>query len=293
MKKWIALVLAALLLSGCQLASSETRESEMEDKLVGVFVTFESLDLEFDIEGYLQDNPGALAGENEIVLEPGEGREYGERLWAEVTEDGWSFPDRKGLVMGQMWKGDHWAGFSSGEFCDMKTNVNRTDALDSIEEEGTIYVPWGTEVMLYSNPVFMTPDGRYYTVQGNSVHSTMEGGSMSQSVNNESTWTEGDAEYTYSAKYTTTIQGATLAESVVLVWMSADHRELRRAEYVPGHMPESLTPEADAAYLIVEEQTGDTVARTLCQPGDDGIRVYYQGDALWCLPQFTEILWSE
>ena len=100
MKKLLALILAVLMLTGCQLASEEKNEDQFQDKLVGVLVTFEPLDLDFDIEGYLRDNPGVLKGE-EVVLEPGEGLEYGQRLWAEVTEEGWSFPGIEGTTLRQ------------------------------------------------------------------------------------------------------------------------------------------------------------------------------------------------
>ena len=60
MKKLIALLLALCMLTGCRLASEEKKEDRLQDKLVGVLVTFEPLDLDFDIEGYLRDNPGVL-----------------------------------------------------------------------------------------------------------------------------------------------------------------------------------------------------------------------------------------
>ena len=293
MKRIIALILAVLMLSGCQLASEEKREDQLQDKLVGVFVTFEHLDLEFDMEGYLSDNIDRIADGEEIVLEPGEGMEYEERLWAEVGEQGLRFPGYEGLVMGQVWKEDHWAGFSTEGFCEHKTHVNQTDTLDGIEEEGTVYVPFGTDVMFCANPIYMTADGKYYALRGDSFQSTIDSGSMSQSIQDEKTWTVDGEETVYSAKFTTTVQGVNLAEKVVLVQMSADHTELDRAEYLPGELPESVTPAADAAYIIVEEYTDGKVTRTLCQPGDEPIRVFYQSEQLWCLPEFMQVNWPE
>ena len=293
MKKLIAVILAVCLLSGCQLASGETKESPIQYKLVGVFVTFEHLDLEFDMEGYLNDNIDRIADGEEIVIGPGEGMEYEERLWAEVGERGLSFPGYEGLVMGQIWQEDHWVGFSTEGFCEHKTHVDRTDTLDGITEEGTVYVPFGTEVMLCSNPIYMTADGKYYAVRGDSFHSTIDSGSMSQSVKDEKKWTADETEFTYSAEFTTTVEGVRLADRVVVVQMSADHQELARAEYVPGEMPASITPEPGTAYLITEEYRGGEVTRTLCQPGDDPIQVFYQSEQIYCLPQFTEILWNE
>lgn len=294
MKKILALILAVCLLSGCQLASGETKESPIRDKLVGVFVTFEHLDLEFDMEGYLSDNIDRIADGEEIVLEPGEGMEYEERLWAEVGERGLSFPGYAGLVMGQVWQEDHWVGFSTEGFSGMKTTVEQTETLDSIAEEGTIYVPLDTDSFIfYSNPVYMTPDGAYYAQQGSGFSGDgMAIGGMSQSVKCEIKETQDGVEKVYSAEYTVRIEGVNLAEKVVVVQMSADHQELARAEYVTGEMPASITPEPGAAYLIAEEYADGEVTRTLCQPGDDPIQVFYQGEQIYCLPQFTEILWE-
>lgn len=292
MKKLIALLLALCMLTGCRLASEEKKEDRLQDKLVGVLVTFEPLDLDFDIEGYLRDNPGVLKGE-EVALEPGEGLEYGQRLWAEVTEEGWSFPGIEGMVMGQMRREDHWMGFSTEGFCEHKTKVERTDTLDAIDEEGTVYFPSGSEVQLCANPVYMTPDGAYYALQGSSFHSTVDSGSMSQSVSDEKTWNVDGQETIYRAKFTTTVQGVTLAEKVVMIWMTEDHQQIAREEYVPGQLPETLTPEEGAAYLIVEETAGETVTRQLCQPGDGQITVYYQSEHPWCLPDVVNVVWDE
>ena len=79
MKRIFALILLVCLLSGCQLASEEKHEDQRQDKLVGVFVTFEPMELGFDIEGWLNDNPGALK-DGDVTLEPGEGMAYQEKL---------------------------------------------------------------------------------------------------------------------------------------------------------------------------------------------------------------------
>lgn len=287
MKKLIALLLAAVLLAGCQLASEEQNETVMDDKLVGVFVTFDYLDLPFDMEGYIRDN-GMPQG---VVTD---GSAYEGRLYAELGETGWEFPGYEGLIMGQRWREDHWSGFSTEGFCGTDTRVSRTDTVDSIEETGTIYVPIGTqEFCYYCNPVYMTPEEEYYVVQGDSFSSSIDYGAMSMSVSKEQTWTEDDVTYTYSAKYTTRVEGVKLADKVTLIQMSADHKELSRAEYVPGDMPESITPVDGAAYLIVEEAAAGEITRTLYQPGDDSIKVFHKTDYVYCLPQFTEVNWPE
>ena len=291
MKKIIAIWLAVLMLTGCQLASEEKKEDRRRDKLVGVFITFVHLDLEFDIEGWLKDNPGALKG-GDVTLDGAETMEYAGKLPVTLGEEGWIVPGYEGLSMGRLRNGEAWLTVSSEGISGLSSHLATGDDGDSVKVEGTVYFPAGSQVMLCTNPVYMTDGGEYYVVQGQSFHSTVEdGGSMSQSVSDEKTWTVDGQETVYSAEFKTTVCGVAPAEQVVLVWMSEDHQVLSRAEYVPGELPETMTVAGD--YLIVEQIAGETVTRTLCQPGDEAISVYYQGEQPWCLPDYMEIHWSE
>ena len=291
MKRIIAVVLAVLMLSGCQLAREEKKEDWLQDQLVGAFVTFEHLELDFDIEGWLNDNPGALE-DGEVVLEPGQGNVYQERLIATETEDGWLVSGYEGLSLGWLRKGDYATPVFSEGVCEVSSHFMADDNGDAVAVEGTIYFPAGSEVMLCLNPVYMTEDGEYYVVQGQSFQSTVEkGGSMSQSVSDKKTWTEDGVETVCSAEFKTTVKGVSLAEKVVLVWMGAENVELSRMEYAPGELPESMTAAGD--YLIVEEIAGDTITRQLCQSGDETFTVYYQGEQPWCVPDVVTIHWPE
>lgn len=297
MKKLIALLLAAVLLTGCSLATDRTYEDKTgrEDKLVGIFVTFDHLDLPFDIEGYLSDNAHSFSDGEQVVISEGEASIYEGRLYAELSgEGGFRFPGKEGVYLCQMWEEDHWAGFATEGFNGVSTWVNRSDTLDSIEEEGTICVPRETtDFVFYCNPVYMTADEQYYVVQGDSFHAGTEVYGMSMSVDQNLTWTQEEEEYTYSAKYTVQVEGVDVADRVVLVQMSADHTELSRTEYVPDTMPEAVDPVDGAAYLIVEEYTGDAVRRTLNNPGDDPIKVFARTDSVYCIPQYTTVAWPE
>ena len=286
MKKLIALILAVCMLAGCQLASEEKKEDHYQDKLVGVFVTFEPMELGFDIEGWIEDN--GITDGAEISME--ESLQYQEKLPVTLSEEGWVVPGHEGISVGRYWNGEYWTGFSSEGICEMNSDIAAGDDGDNIKVEGTVYFPADAEVMLCTNPVYQTPEGEFYVVQGQSFHSNVGTGSMSQSVRDEKTWTENGTSHTFCAEFKTTVQGVALAEKVVLVWMDADHRELARTEYDPWDLPESI--EADCAYLIVEEIAGENIARTIYQPEDEQITVYYRGEQPWCMPKFTELLWA-
>ena len=289
MKKLIALILAVCMLAGCQLASEEKKEDPYQDKLVGVFVTFEPMELGFDIEGWIEDN--GITDGAEISME--ESLQYQEKLPVTLSDEGWVVPGYEGISVGRYWNGEYWTGFSGEGICEMNSNIAAGDDGDNIKVEGTVYFPADAEVMLCTNPVYQTPEGEFYVVQGQSFHSNVGTGSMSQSVRDEKNWTENGTSYTFCAEFKTTVQGVELAEKVVLVWMTADHTEVSRAEYDPNALPESVTPAEGAAYLIVEEIAGENITRTIYQPEDEQITVYYRGEQPWCLPDFAKILWNE
>ena len=289
MKKLIALILAVCMLAGCQLASEEKKEDSYQDKLVGVFVTFEPMELGFDIEGWIEDN--GITDGAEISME--ESLQYQEKLPVTLSDEGWVVPGYEGISVGRYWNGEYWTGFSGEGICEMNSNIAAGDDGDNIAVEGTVYFPADAEVMLCTNPVYQTPEGEFYVVQGNSFHSNVGTGSMSQSVRDEKNWTENGTSHTFCAEFKTTVQGVELAEKVVLVWMTADHVEVSRAEYDPDALPESVTPAEGAAYLIVEEIAGENITRTIYQPEDEQITVYYQDDQPWCLPDIMEIHWPE
>ena len=290
-----AVLTAIIMLTGCSLATDQTLSGEtgMQDKLVGVFVTTESLNL-FNMDAWLEDNAGKLSG-GEYILEEGEARAYEGKLWAELDGDGcWVFPGYEGSVIGQSWKEDHWANFVTGGFCGLDVNHISTNTHDGVEVEGTIYLPSdGEELILSCNPVYMTADGRYYATTGDSFHTSPETGGMTLTVSAEQTWTDGEESSTYSASFATCAEVVDVADRVVLVHMSADHQELRREEYTPDTLPESVGSADGAAYLIVEEYAAGTVRRTLNQPGDDPIQVYTRTEEYYCQIRYAEVNWGE
>lgn len=290
MKKIIAVILATLMLTGCQLASQETKKDAMNDQLVGVFLTLDHLELEFDMEGWLSDNPGALNGEK-VMLDPADAMAYSGQLPAVLSEEGLTVPGCEGLTILRILEEDYSTTQTSEGIVGVSSNIMAGDGGDSVEVEGTVYFPAESEVMLCANPVYMTQTGEYYVVQGNSFQSSLECGSMSHSIQDQRTWTVDGLETTQSAKFTVTVEGVSVAQKVALVWMSKEHQVLSRTEYVPGELPETI--EAAGDYLILEEIAMETVTRKIFQPGDETLTVYYQGDKPWCMPDFAEIQWND
>lgn len=297
-KRIFALVLALALLSGCTLATDETRQDEtgMQDKLVGVVVTIEYLDL-FDMDAWLADNADSLVDGGTLTVDEGEAAKYQNRIYAVMDEEGgYRFPGVDGIYLCQMWKEDHWSSFATEGFCQVHSKVNCSDTTDSIEQTATIYVPSDTkEAFFVSNPVYMTPDGEYYLVTGNGLSSEyIELSTMTQSICDEQTMTDSEGnEQVYSARFEISMTGVDVAERVVFIQMSADHQELSRAEYTPDTMPETIDPDEGSAYIIVEQYTGESITRTLNQPGSDKIEVFARTEKVYCIPVYTEVNWPE
>ena len=72
------------LLGGCQLAREDAGANAIQDRLIGVFVTTDYIDL-FDAEGYLNENLKGFQNGNVIV--DGDTRRYEGRLYG--TQPAW------------------------------------------------------------------------------------------------------------------------------------------------------------------------------------------------------------
>ena len=290
MKRIMAIILAVLMLAGCQLASEEKKDDRAQDKLVGMFLTFEHLNLDFDMEGLLEDHPEALHGDGVVVSDP-EFVQYAGKLPVTVSDDGWVVPGYEGLSFGRLVKEDYSTTIASEAVSEVNSTIATGDDGDLFQVEGIIHFPEESEVMFCCNPVYQTQAGEYYVVQGDSFQSQMGLGAMSQSITQEISWTVDGEKTSYAAEFTATAQGVTVADKVTLIWMSEDQQEISRAEYAPGQLPESARAEGEYL-LVVEENRGVILNRMLVQPGEEFITVYYKGEQPWCLPDTMEIIWE-
>lgn len=307
MKKLITLILVTcVMLTGCQLATDETNDSGLmnEDRLVGVVVTTEHLDL-FDIEAFLKDNPQALKGGSIGSVGP----EYQNRIYAQeeiehsTTEDGvpcttihYNFDHVEGI---QLLAYQTQTVLEDGSVLSETTVCSNTEGIYEARigngmNEGTIFVPEGEEAHFFTNPVYQDSDGRLYLVGGTGISNQNMTGSMWQTITEERTETENGQE-TASEEYgfKVCVTAVTVTERVAIVQMSPDNTMLDRQEFDPNEMPEELTPVDGCAFILVEEYAGDEVSRTMIEPDDRYITVYVKADQPYCVARGTEILWSE
>ncbi len=314
-KKLKSLCLSALLLlqltilsllSGCQLAIEEG-DMPTEDRLAGVFVTTEYLDL-FDMEAYVNDNLRVVGGE--IAVE-GNASEYYGRVYAEKTQTDehrieYEFTELNGfgyyslIELGEsMLDNYHYTGVDEG-ISDPKTHYKVTDEGEGVEMDGTLYFPAdGRAAVFYFNPVYQTPEGDLYvtTGQGFSADTMVEGQIYSQTMEEVTTITMNGEKESWSTSVTTNIEGIRLPEKYVLIYMDGNSQILRSQEYAPGNVMPEMTIPADTAYLILEAHKLDSegqpvVDREIVDRGEEHLSTFWINADGICIKGDTILTWN-
>ena len=293
--KWIALLLAMCLLSGCSLARPEAEEGNGlgQDRMIGVFITREYLDL-FDFESYLEDNLNTVMnGGGEISPEDVE--KYGGRLYAEKTDEGYDF-GIEGMgafcVQGEQDGVPYSASYNIGP---MSLNLHSTVTDEGTEWDysATVYVHCGGLEAFYTNPVFQDSEGRVYLTAGMGISSEIvDGSSMSQAMSSEYTISSEGETQTYSMRVEVTFMGAELPKSYRVLHMSKDSELLRAEDYTPETLPEELRPCEGAEYLIIETLNQDNVTRQVVSRDEDSCQIFAPTEMEDIITQrWTDVLW--
>ncbi|MEG2087365.1 MAG: hypothetical protein RR022_04130 [Angelakisella sp.] len=323
-KQLVTVLLAAgmlLGLTGCQLARIDAGALPAKDRLVGMFITTEHLDL-FDMEGYLNDQLNHFPG-GELILGK-DSAAYAGRLYATQKEltltdestgeqhsskefvfegvEGISFFTARIAVEGtDTTESDSYLTSESDEgITDGHTGVFHGDEEEKTTLEGTIYLAYGrADNSCYLNPVYQTADGQLYLTSGNGITASgmqEEGTMMSQTHEETTTVTENG----------TTKKGSTLVkisvavlyppEKLVLVQLDKDNEVLLRRDYRPGTLPPTLTPEPGAAYLIAEtykhDSTGkEVVTRELFDRQNETLTSFFARPDGVCVKTSTQLTW--
>lgn len=309
-KRFISLLfLLIFLLTGCQLAQPESGGYTEPDRLVGVFVTTEYLDL-FHMDEWLQDNADSLVDGGTVTITNSsayQGRIYANPVVETVSDSsgdthitrGYEFPELEGMVLAgyRIAEDDYtYQSLDCGEgICEVYNAVRAQDGETVLELTGTIFFSHkvGT-IITYLNPVYQTASGEVYVVSGSGLQFDAGiGGEASQTVSDSVTTTENGKSKTDSIKIEVKMRCIELAQKIILIQMDSSNNELARTEFLPGELPEEFTPMEDIAYLIVEEYRESGVYRSLHQSTDDYIEIFYSLDDSLCIPQRTTVNWKK
>lgn len=318
-KMMIAMCCILLLyaLTGCQLALENAGADAYEDRLIGIFVTTEHLDL-FDMEGYLNDNLKSLQGGNIIV--DGDTQNYQGRLYAILTArtftneetgetsktEDYVFPIDgisyfAATVPAAEGRDSYITSISDPAISNGRMGVNYGDETTSTTLEGTIYVsPTGRDFTYYFNPVYQSADGNVYVTTGQRISSSgmvSEGTLMSQTMDAATTVTENGKAKAESISIKLSINVMFSPEKTVILQMDTNSSLLSRTEYAPGAIPKVFMPEVNTTYFIVEtykrDDTGSLkISREIYGRDDENTETFFvRADGI-CVEHWTQIKWK-
>ena len=292
----VGLALAlAVGLSGCQLAQPD-QETAQADRLIGVYVTTEYLDL-FDIESYLEDNLNAGWTGGEIT---GDTAPYEGRVYAVRTEDGRYVFEGVPDGVNAFWPLETEADGSL-----VHANACGPEAQGGADlfygDEGTeqtcavtLYLDARKGNAAYFNPVYQTAEGEVYLTAGTGISfydeaSTQAGGSFSQTLSAQTTVSDSTGKVqTDSFSVEATVEFWTPPDAIAITQMSGDGRVLRRDVFGGEELPDTLTKEPETVYYIVEEtrtEHGETVVeRTLEEEDCEAFSFVQSGEGAFCTP---------
>lgn len=302
---------------------AEGVSAQAKDRLIGIFVTFDYLDL-FDFEQYLEDNVDkVVASGGNLTVDRQKAAAYSDRLYATMVEKSLTNPKTgktrtmqeyvfegiEGILYYEALMEDEAGSYytSGGDdaISDGHIHIKSTDAGDSIEMKGTIYMSaLGTENCLYFNPVYQTSEGEVYAVSGNSYSYSYSGEIGGEGVIGTVKLEE---------KNTVAIDGqtsevGTLIEmsyafmdvpvKIIVTQMDHQNQIVGRDEYVPEEMPEKVTAADSTEYILVEtikkDKAGkEIVTRELCQKDEGSFRTFYAREDGICVEKQTEVEWKK
>lgn len=297
MKKLIALLLAACLLSGCSLAleSLDGDGIVAEHELTGMFLTLTVNNGDGTITDIWDPEQAGMEPLHVFAME-------GKKLYAErVEEDGrvsYEFPEGLGLSCfayyvfsdeeGETYRADT----TDPELTDCNRSMHVSNGTTNTLE-ATIYATEDTNVALHMNPVYQTPEGEVYalgTAPGGWDAASMYG--CSETLTQETRIKMGE-EIVNGGTVKLTIERVILPETYIIIEMSGDNTVLKTTEYAPDAMPESYIPGKDAAYILLEA-AGEETVRNVYSPADESavMDTFYPGAYGLCIKGYTRIEWE-
>lgn len=151
----VAALSVIMMSGGCTLAKEEAGAKTDQDRLIGVFVTTEYLDL-FDFDAYLSDHANKLMSGGEHLI--ADGAKYEGKLYADIDKNDSSSPEDWKISFGDVdgmlciapaWTDENGENFRQYRGDSMISDVNLdhtvTDDGENMELSATIYVLPGLE----------------------------------------------------------------------------------------------------------------------------------------------------
>ena len=308
------IVLSAFLLGAAgiiKMTNESAQASAASDRLVGVFITNEYLDL-FDADRFLNDNVDRLIEGGEIS--ESESAKYQGRLYASPVETvhtneetGETLTSKEYVFNGvdgirffaphiQDESDPYWSAYVDEGITDGKTNFQSTDEGESVSLKGTIFVASRSNSgHFYFNPVYQTANGDVYAVSGDGISrdgTSTPGTSWSTKVSEDQESSFGDTDTSSGTEAEITVCVMNEPTRIALLQFNGKNELSERTEYLPGTLPERIDVLADTQYLIMETTSSEGLSRTLFQREDDFAYAFYCRSDGICVKQECEIGWK-
>lgn len=290
MRKTILAAMAALMiltmLGGCQLAVSSEEMNPGADRLCGVFVTLDYIDISFEDQEI--ELPPNWNGDSGNIVFP-EGRIYATRIEEENGHIDYTFDGIEGFRLFSV-KTDSLDGlgsYSSSFGDDALQDGNFSLSDEEVNISGTIYYDVHSPLFsIFANPVYQTPDGQVYMTSGSGISfggEQSEGSGGSTSLSATTTETIDGEETSHTTKVEIKIKALNTNKKVVLKQMDGDDEIIAQTEFTQDDIPESIKIEKDTAYMIMEEHCIDyenkpSVKRKLVKTDEETLGASFTGD---------------
>ncbi len=285
-RKFTALLLLLMLaLSGCQLAREEhARQQPAQDSLAGFFITSAPLDIPYTTPRLyaqaVEPDTGALP---DFVFEGAAGFRYFSAVVSQAGETYRVVISDPGIIGSGM-------------------HIQESDTGSGVDFSGTLYL-WPREQMdtiYYVNPVYQQPDGQIYCVRGSGVHisaASVPGAAMTTTLTESHQTTVNGEATTCSVSAALSIDTMYRPEKIAVLQMDDQGRLLARNEYAPEQLPDCLSPDPAAAFLVCETYAhaldgSPYVTRALLQPGDTALSAFYARSDGVCIPASVPLNWG-
>ena len=287
MKKTLCALLAMLLLLTAVSLAEETPNADSLEgsRLVGLLITREDLSASTGDAGAIfamrtQTEPD---GETQYTFADVSGL----RLICFIApEEG----GEESSVISNVDEGISAADFDLGEDGSSMRMSAAISVVPSLEDE-----------FFFFNPVLLTASGRVLAVPGDSmaVSAAMNppGSAVGQTYRDERKHTENGREISDTTIVDIQIKAVRKPLMIRLLQFSRTHELLQAEEFLPGAVPEEITPLAAAAYLLLETEEEDpfggafTRREVFGRDADDLYTLSCRDDGI-CLSHYHEIYWN-
>lgn len=318
-KLLMAIIVSLIMfsLSGCQLAREDGAVNNSMDRLIGVYVSYEYVDL-FDLDAYFNDNNLNFSG-GEIKIE-GETKKYEGRMYAtqkdeirtssggeKYTETQFVFEKLSGVsmfaptIVDPLLENRIYTVAGSDGFTDAKFHVKSGDKEDGLELFGTLYISSGSvSDAIYINPVYQSEDGKVYLLSGQGFAATGDSGEgvvYSQKLEDKVTINENGKSKSYSSIIEVSIATMNPTIKVSILQMDKDSNIVKKTEFAPADVPNEFKTEASTEYIIVEclKEAFDgeiKIERMLFSKNDETLWFFKKINDKVFIKAYTTIFWE-